>query len=60
LEPDLPTPAAEHAVIVPPMTRTPRPADGERPGVLKVETTNGAESEYVEELFSVRGIWRHW
>ena len=60
LEPDLPTPAAEHAVIVPPMTRTPGPADGERPGVLKVETTNGAESEYVEELFSVRGIWRHW
>jgi len=25
-----------------------------------VETTNGAEGEYVEKLFSVRGVWRHW
>jgi hypothetical protein len=60
LEPDLPTPAAERAVIVPAMTPTPGPADGERPGVLNVETTNDAEAAYVEELFAVRGVWRHW
>jgi len=60
LEPDLPTPAAERAVILPAMTPTPGPADGERPGVLNVETTNGAEAAYVEELFAVHRVWRHW
>jgi hypothetical protein len=60
LEPDLPTLAAERAVIVPAMTPTPGPAAGERPGILTVETTNGAESAYVQELFAVRGVWRHW
>lgn len=60
LEPDLPTPAAERAVIVPAMTPTPGPAEGERRGVLRVETPNAAEREYVEQLFSERALWRHW
>jgi hypothetical protein len=60
LEPDLPTPAAERAVIVPAMMPTPGPADGERRGILRVETTNSAEAEYVEQLFSVAELRRHW
>jgi hypothetical protein len=60
LEPELPTPAAERAVIVPPMTPTPGPAPGERPGLLSVDAPNGAEGEYVAKLFSVGAVWRHW
>ena len=60
LEPDLPTPAAERAAVVPVMMPTPGPADGERQGVLRVETTNGPEAAYVEQLFSVDEIRRHW
>jgi hypothetical protein len=60
LEPELPTPAAERAVIVPPMTRTPGPAPGERRGVVRIEEAGGLEGEYVRELFSVRQIWQRW
>jgi hypothetical protein len=60
LEHDLPTAAAERAVIAPAMTPTPGPADGERTGVVKVETRNDAEGAYIQELFAVRGVWRHW
>ncbi len=60
LEPDLPTPAAERAVIVPAMTPTPGPAEGEQQGVLRVDTTNGPEAAYVDELFSVGEVRRHW
>jgi hypothetical protein len=60
LEPELPTPAAEHAVIVPPMTRTPGPAASERRGSLTIENPGGLEGEYVERLFSPTQIWRNW
>jgi hypothetical protein len=60
LEPELPTPAAEHAVIVPPMTRTPGPAPGERRGVVRIEAPDGQEGEYVRDLFSVQQTWRRW
>jgi hypothetical protein len=60
LEPDLPTPAAERAVIVPAMTPTPGPAPGERSGALVVEIGEGLEGEYVSDLFSPSRTWRDW
>jgi hypothetical protein len=60
LEPDLPTPAAERAVIVPAMTPTPGPAPGERSGALVVESGEGLEGEYVRDLFSPSRTWRDW
>ena len=60
LEPDLPTPAAERAIIVPAMTPTPGPAPGERRGLVDVDTAEGPEGDYVRELFAPRQIWRNW
>lgn len=60
LEPELPTPASERAVIVPAMTPTPGPAAGERSGALAVHIDDGLEGEYVKELFSARQVWRKW
>jgi hypothetical protein len=60
LEPDLPTPAAERALIVPAMTPTPGPAPGERRGVIDIDTTEGPERDYIRELFSPQRIWPHW
>jgi hypothetical protein len=60
LEPELPTAAAERAVIVPAMTPTPRPAAGERPGAIEIETADGLEGEYVRQLFSVVQVRRNW
>jgi hypothetical protein len=60
LEPELPTPAAERAVIVPAMTPTPRPAADERTGAIELETDASAEGEYVRQLFAARQVWRHW
>jgi hypothetical protein len=60
LEPDLPIPAAEHAVIVPAMSPTPGPAPDERQGSLSIETGGGAEAEYVERLFSASRVWTNW
>jgi hypothetical protein len=60
LEPELPTPAAERAVIVPAMTPTPRPAAGERTGAIEIETADGLEGEYVRQLFSVLPVRRNW
>jgi hypothetical protein len=60
LEPQLPTPAAERAVIVPPMTRAPGPAPGERRGDVRIETPEGPEGEYVRDLFSAQQTWRRW
>jgi hypothetical protein len=60
LEPELPTPAAERALIVPAMTHAPGPAPGERSGALVVDVGHGPEGEYVQELFSARRIWRNW
>lgn len=60
LEPELPTPASEHAVIVPAMTPTPGPAPGERSSALVVEPGDGLEGEYVKDLFSAPRIWRNW
>jgi hypothetical protein len=60
LEPELPTPASERAVIVPPLTPTPGPAPGERSGALAVDVGDGLEGEYVKELFSARQVWRTW
>jgi uncharacterized protein DUF2383 len=60
LEPDLPTPAAERALIVPAMTPTPGPAPGERRGVVEIDTAEGQEGEYVRELFSPPQTWPHW
>jgi hypothetical protein len=60
LEPDLPTPAAERALIVPAMTPTPAPASDERRGVVDVDTPEGPEGDYVRDLFAPRQIWRNW
>ena len=60
LEPELPTPASERAVILPAMTATPGPAPGERSGALVVDIGDGLEGEYVKQLFSAREIWRLW
>jgi hypothetical protein len=60
LEPELPVPAAERAVIVPAMTPTPAPAPGERRGSLSIETGEGAEGEYVRQLFSPNRVWSNW
>jgi hypothetical protein len=60
LEPELRTPAAERAVIVPAMTPTPRPAAGERTGAIEIETADGLEGEYVRQLFSVLPVRRNW
>ena len=60
LEPELPTPAAERAVIVPAMTPTPGPAPNERRGALTVDKPEGEEGEYVEVLFSVTQVQRNW
>jgi hypothetical protein len=60
LEPELPMPASERAVIVPAMTPTPGPARGERSGALAVDIGDGLEGEYVKELFSAREVWRTW
>jgi hypothetical protein len=60
LVPELPTPAAERALIVPAMTPTPGPAPGERRGIVNVETADGSEGEYVRQLFSPRETWQRW
>jgi len=60
LEPDLPTPAAERAVIVPAMTPTPGPAPGERRGIVEIDTPEASEGDYVRELFAPQQIWRNW
>jgi len=60
LEPELPTPASERAVIVPAMTPTPGPARGERAGAPAVDIADGLEGEYVKKLFSARQVWRAW
>jgi len=60
LEPELPTPASERALIVPAMTPTPGPAPAERPGVLDIETAEGLEGDYLRALFSPRQTWRSW
>jgi hypothetical protein len=60
LEPELPTPAAERAVIVPAMTPTPGPAPNERRGELTVDKAEGPEGQYVDVLFSPTQVLRHW
>ena len=60
LEPELPTPAAERAVIVPAMTPTPGPAPSERRGDLTVDKPEGPEGEYVDVLFSPTQVQRNW
>jgi hypothetical protein len=60
LEPELPTPAAERAVIVPAMTPAPGPAPAERSGVLTIEKADGLEGEYTDQLFSADHVRKHW
>jgi hypothetical protein len=60
LEPELPTLAAERAVIVPAMTPTPGPAAGERTGAIQIETDDGLEGAYVRQLFAARQVWSNW
>ena len=60
LEPELPMPAAERAVVVPAMTPTPGPAPRERRGIVEIDTVEGPEGDYVRQLFSVRQTWRNW
>jgi len=60
LEPELPTPAAERAVIIPAMTPSPGPEPTERGGALTIVKGEGLEGEYIDELFSVRRVWRQW
>ncbi len=60
LEPELPTPAAEHAVIVPALTPTPGPALTERHGLVMIEKGDGPEGDYVDRLFSAHQVWSNW
>jgi hypothetical protein len=60
LEPELPTPAAERAVIVPAMTPAPGPAPAERSGVLTIEKADGLEGEYTDQLFSADHVRKQW
>ena len=60
LEPELPTPAAERAVIVPALTPTPGPAPAERHGLVTIDKGEGLEGEYVDRLFSARQVWNNW
>ena len=60
LAPELPTPAAERAVIVPALTRAPGPAPTERHGVVTIENGEGLEGEYVDRLFSATQVWNNW
>jgi hypothetical protein len=60
LEPELPTPAAERAAIVPAMTPTPGPAPTEQPGVVTIEKREGPEGDYIDRLFSAPLVWNHW
>jgi hypothetical protein len=60
LPPEMPTPAAANAVIVPAMTPVPGPAADERPGVLAIDPAGGVEAEYTEQLFNPPRIWRAW
>jgi len=60
LAPDLPTPAAERAVVVPAMTPTPGPAPGERSGVVTIDYDEGPEGDYVRALLAVRETWQNW
>jgi len=60
LEPDLPTPAAERALVVPAMTPTPGPAPGERTGEVEIDMTEGPEADYVRTLFSPGQVRHNW
>jgi hypothetical protein len=60
LEPELPTPAAERAVIIPAMTPSPGPEPTERGGALTIVKGEGLEGEYIDELFSASRVWRQW
>ena len=60
LEPELPTPAAERAVIVPALTPVPGPAPDERHGLVTVEKGEGLEGDYVDRLFSAYQVWNNW
>jgi hypothetical protein len=60
LEPELPVPAAERAVIIPAMTPTPGPAPSERGGVLTIVKGDGLEGEYIDELFTASRVWKQW
>ena len=58
LEPELPTPTAELAVIIPAMTRSPGPEPTERGGALTIVKGEGLEGEYIDELFTASRVWR--
>jgi len=60
LEPELPIPAADRAIIVPAMTPSPGPAPIERHGVQTIETPEGTEGDYVNRLFSPDRVWTNW
>jgi hypothetical protein len=60
LEPELPTPAAERAVIIPAMTPSPGPEPTERAGALTIVKGEGLEGEYIDELFTASRVWRQW
>ena len=60
LEPELPTPAAERAVIIPAMTPSPGPEPTERGGALTIVKGEGLEGEYIDQLFNARRVWRQW
>ena len=59
LEPELPTPASERALIVPDMTPTPG-RRLERRGVVDIDTAEGLEGDDVRQLFSPKQAWRSW
>jgi len=60
IAPEIPVPAASLAAIVPAMTPTPGPAEGERPGVMIIAPAERLEQEYSEQLFDPTRIRRAW
>jgi hypothetical protein len=60
LAPEIPVPAANLAVIVPAMTPTPGPAEGEREGVMTIAPGVGLEEDYTSQLFDPARIRRSW
>lgn len=60
LEPELPTPAAARAIILPALTPTPGPAPTERCGLVTTAKGEGLEGQYIDRLFSADRVWDDW
>jgi hypothetical protein len=60
LAPEIPTPAATNAVIVPAMLPAPGPAAREHAGVLTIDPAESAEAAYTQQLFDPPRTWKTW